>query len=78
MDVGQNTDADEPVLSLNLAHLNKIENAQIIELDAENIPDQVLVDLMESMLSNQILKYICSKRYGRIAHRAITLTTCQP
>ena len=25
-----------------------------------------------------ILEYICSTRYGRIAHRAIVLTTCQP
>ena len=28
--------------------------------------------------SNRILEYICSTRYGRIAHRAIALITCQP
>ena len=28
--------------------------------------------------SNRILEYICSTCYGRIAHRAIMLTTCQP
>ena len=28
--------------------------------------------------SNRILEYICSTHYGRIAHSAIALTTCQP
>ena len=39
---------------------------------------QVSQDIASGDLSSNRILELCSMRYGRIAHRAIALTACQP
>ena len=53
MDVGQNAGADKPVFTLELRDLTVNPNIKFDELDGENVPDEVLVDLLESVQDDQ-------------------------
>ena len=49
MDAVQNTGTDEPVFTLDLGNLTGNPNIKFDELDGENVPDEVLVGLLDSV-----------------------------